>query len=164
MYPWHWPATRRSAWPWPALRPPYGGASIRTLTHDCMRFASKPCGASKEYLVTNAPATTAPATDASARWEDNAEFWVRIIREHRDRYRTELTDQAVFAAAGSCQGLDVLDVGCGEGYMTREIARRGARQATGIDKSPALIAAARSGSAGQQGIRFGEADAAALPF
>jgi len=129
-----------------------------------MRFASKPCGASKEYLVTNAPATTAPATDASARWEDNAEFWVRIIREHRDRYRTELTDQAVFAAAGSCQGLDVLDVGCGEGYMTREIARRGARQATGIDKSPALIAAARSGSAGQQGIRFGEADAAALPF
>ncbi len=113
--------------------------------------------------MTNAPATTAPATDASARWEDNAEFWVRIIREHRDRYRTELTDQAVFAAAGSCQGLDVLDVGCGEGYMTREIARRGARQATGIDKSPALIAAARSGSAGQQGIRFGEADAAALP-
>src|SRR5262249_19277015 len=62
------------------------------------------------------------------------------------------------------QDLDVLDVGCGEGYMTRELARRGAAQATGVDKSPALIAAARSASAGQPRIRFHEADAAMLPF
>jgi SAM-dependent methyltransferase len=89
---------------------------------------------------------------------------MRIIREHRDRYRTELTNDAVFAATGSCEDLDVLDVGCGEGYMTRDIARRGARQVTGVDRSSALIAAARAASAGQPGIRFNEADAAALPF
>lgn len=114
--------------------------------------------------MTDAPTISAPAASASSRWEDNAEFWVRIIRERRDRYRTELTDQAVFTAVGSCQGLDVLDIGCGEGYMTREIAHRGARQATGVDRSPALIAAARSASAGQPRVRFGEADAAMLPF
>ena len=112
--------------------------------------------------MTEAPAIPAPA--ASSHWEGNAEFWVRIIRERRDRYRTELTDQAVLAAIGPCHGLDVLDAGCGEGYLTREIASRGAHQVTGADKSPALIAAARAASAGQSAACFREADLAALPF
>jgi SAM-dependent methyltransferase len=105
-----------------------------------------------------------PAADAAARWEGNAGFWVQIIREHRDRYRTELTDAAVLAAAGDCQGLDVLDIGCGEGYMARELARRGARHVTGADKSPALIAAAAEASTGLRGVAFREADVAQLPF
>lgn len=29
------------------------------------------------------------------RWDTNASFWVRIIREHLDRYRNELTDPAM---------------------------------------------------------------------
>jgi SAM-dependent methyltransferase len=101
---------------------------------------------------------------AALRWEGNAEYWVRIIRERRDRYRIELTDQAVLAAVGPCEGLDVLDAGCGEGYLTREIASHGARQVTGADKSPALIAAARAASARQPAVSFHEADLAALPF
>jgi SAM-dependent methyltransferase len=101
---------------------------------------------------------------AAARWEGNAAYWVQIIREHRDRYRLELTNAAVLDAIGDCHGLDVLDVGCGEGYMTRELARCGARQVTGADRSPALIAAAVEASAGQPGVRFREADAACLPF
>ncbi|MGH3233150.1 MAG: class I SAM-dependent methyltransferase [Streptosporangiaceae bacterium] len=105
----------------------------------------------------------APAISAS-RWEGNAEFWIRIIREHRDRYRTELTDQAVLTAVGPCHGLDVLDAGCGEGYMAREIARRGARQVTGVDKSPALVAAARAASADLPAAHFSEADVVDLPF
>ena len=112
--------------------------------------------------MTEAPALPVPA--ASARWENNAEFWVRIIRGRHDRYRTELTDAAVLVAAGPCHGLDVLDAGCGEGYLTREIARRGARQVTGVDKSPALIAAARAGSADEPAARYQEADLADLPF
>ena len=112
--------------------------------------------------MTEAPAI--PETTASGHWERNAEFWVRIIRERRDRYRTELTDETVLAAVGPCNGLDVLDAGCGEGYLTREVARRGARQVTGADKSAALIAAAQAVSAGQPAVRFREADVAALPF
>lgn len=113
-------------------------------------------------MTTDAPAI--PAYSASARWEGNAEFWVRIIREHRDRYRTELTDEAVLSAIGACDGLDVLDVGCGEGYMTRILAARGARQVTGVDRSPALIDAARSASAGLHTAHFAEADVADLTF
>lgn len=111
--------------------------------------------------MTDGLAIPAPAV---SRWEGNAEFWVRIIREHRDRYRTGLTDKAVLDAIGPCSGLDALDAGCGEGYLTREITRRGARQVTGADKSAALIAAARAAAAGLPGLRFREADIAALPF
>lgn len=105
-----------------------------------------------------------PLTTFSANgpWEENAGFWVQIIREHRDRYRTELTDPAVFSAIGECTSLDVLDVGCGEGYLSRELARRGAAHIEGLDRSAALIAAA--GEISTPNARFSEGDVASLPF
>lgn len=42
---------------------------------------------------------------------------------------------------GEVRGLHVLDAGCGEGYLARVLAKRGA-QVTGIDLSPRLIALA----------------------
>jgi len=74
-------------------------------------------------------------------YAQNAEFWVKIIRQGLDRYRAELTDAAVLDAIGSCDGLAVLDGGCGEGYLSRYLAMRGAT-VSGIDTSGALIAAA----------------------
>ena len=50
--------------------------------------------------------TSGSTSDTYAR---NADFWVKIIREGLDRYRTELTDQAVLDAVGDVDGLDVLD-------------------------------------------------------
>ncbi|MEH2015829.1 class I SAM-dependent methyltransferase [Nostoc sp.] len=38
--------------------------------------------------------------------------------------------------------MQVLDIGCGEGYCSRELRRRGAAQVHGIDLSQAMIAAA----------------------
>src|SRR5438105_8150801 len=43
---------------------------------------------------------------------------------------------------GDVAGLSVLDAGCGEGYLARVLASRGAR-VTGIDRSPQLIGIAR---------------------
>lgn len=95
-------------------------------------------------------------------WDQNADFWVQIIRGQRDRYRTELTDAEVLDAIGDCTGLDFLDVGCGEGYMTRELVRRGASHGHGIDRASALIAAARRVE--MPDVSFDEADVADLPF
>lgn len=115
--------------------------------------------------MTDAPyLTVGTADEGKRRWEENAAFWVQIIREHRDRYRTELTDPAMQEAIGGCDGLVVLDAGCGEGYMAREIRHRGATQVVGVDKSEALIDAATTAAGGDAGLTFRTADIGALPF
>ena len=101
--------------------------------------------------------------DLTDTYASNAEFWVRIIREQLDRYRTDLTDAAVLAALGDVNGARVLDGGCGEGYMGRLLAERGA-QVTGIDTSAALIDAAREHpDAEQNGITYAVASLEAIP-
>lgn len=76
-------------------------------------------------------------------WDANASFWIQIIRERRDKYRNELTDPAILTAIGQAEGLTVLDAGCGEGYLSRILARKGAT-VTGVDASSKLIEAART--------------------
>jgi SAM-dependent methyltransferase len=93
-----------------------------------------------------------------ARWEANAEYWVTVIRERRDRYRTELTDAAVLDAIGPSTGLRILDAGCGEGYLTRELTAQGAN-VVGVDASQRLVA-----SAGALAGSFARASVLALPF
>jgi SAM-dependent methyltransferase len=74
-------------------------------------------------------------------YDTNAEFWVEIIRNRRDKYREGLTNAAVLTAIGEPDGLTVLDAGCGEGYLSRKLASSGAI-VTGIDSSAELIKAA----------------------
>ena len=53
------------------------------------------------------------------------------------------------------EGKRVLDLGCGEGYFTRKIARKGAQEVLGIDISPAMIELARQKEAGEElGIQY----------
>jgi ubiquinone/menaquinone biosynthesis C-methylase UbiE len=60
--------------------------------------------------------------------------------------------------------MDALDVGCGTGFLSLELAARGHR-VTGADFAPAMLAGARR-KAAERGlsIRFEEADAENLPF
>lgn len=105
--------------------------------------------------------TSGSTSDTYAR---NADFWVKIIREGLDRYRTELTDQAVLDAVGDVDGLDVLDAGCGEGYMSRLLAERGAR-ASGIDLSDSLIDYAKTHpDAIRLGLKYAVGSIETLPY
>jgi 2-polyprenyl-3-methyl-5-hydroxy-6-metoxy-1,4-benzoquinol methylase len=98
------------------------------------------------------------------RWEANAGYWVKIIRERRDRYRTALTDPAILDAIGPCAGLRVLDAGCGEGYLVRRLASAGADVA-GVDACQGLIGAAKSLPSGGPGsASFTCASVDALPL
>jgi 2-polyprenyl-3-methyl-5-hydroxy-6-metoxy-1,4-benzoquinol methylase len=75
-------------------------------------------------------------------YAENANFWIKIIRERLDRYRTDLTDQAVLDAIGPADGLSILDAGCGEGYLSRKLAQDGAR-VVGVDACADLVQAAQ---------------------
>jgi SAM-dependent methyltransferase len=97
-------------------------------------------------------------------WDRNAEFWTRIIRERLDPFRSQLTDTEVLRAIGPCRGTAILDAGCGEGYMSRALAKKGAN-VVGLDRSARLVRAAveNPGDTNRQPV-FALGDLAALPL
>jgi len=77
------------------------------------------------------------------RWDANADQWTEDVRAGFDVFRDVFTWPAFERFLGDVVGLDVIDLGCGEGTNTRRLARAGARM-TGIDLSKKLIAHARA--------------------
>jgi ubiquinone/menaquinone biosynthesis C-methylase UbiE len=73
-------------------------------------------------------------------------------------------DRILALVVPSRGALDALDVGCGTGFLSLELAARGHR-VTGVDFAPAMITQAR-GKAITRGlaVTFEEADAEQLPF
>jgi ubiquinone/menaquinone biosynthesis C-methylase UbiE len=60
--------------------------------------------------------------------------------------------------------IDALDVGCGTGFLSLELAARGHR-VVGVDLAPAMLEAARRKAAAQRlAVRFETADAEQLPY
>ncbi len=76
-------------------------------------------------------------------WDRNATLWAERVRAGVDLYRAVFNDPCFLAELPNLAGCEVIDLGCGEGATTRNIARRGAR-VTGIDLSPRMIEWARS--------------------
>ena len=60
-------------------------------------------------------------------WERNAPTWIRLSRAGYDRCRDIQNSPAFFEMLPDVKGLTGLDIGCGEGHNTRQLAARGAR-------------------------------------
>lgn len=104
------------------------------------------------------------ASEAGRYWEGNAETWTRHVRAGRDVYRDALNSPAFLDMLPPVEGLQGLDIGCGEGANTRAVARRGARM-QGIDVAPTFVRHAKAAEEAEPlGIVYRTADAAALPF
>lgn len=92
------------------------------------------------------------ATDPEAlietSWRENAAPWITAVRERQIESRRLATDQAIIDALLSGEPASVLDVGCGEGWLVRELVRHGIR-ATGVDATHALVEAARQKGGGE---------------
>lgn len=98
--------------------------------------------------------------DAGALYDKHASRWQR-------REPSSLSDftgrPAVFELCGDVSGLDVLDLGCGEGYCSRELAARGARAVTGVELSGEMVQLARAQESElKQGIRYRQGDVTRL--
>lgn len=75
-------------------------------------------------------------------WRKNTNFWIKIIRENLDPYRLKVTNKAILDSLKQEKNLRILDVGCGEGYLCRTMAKLG-HQVFGIDSCQKLIKAAK---------------------
>jgi 2-polyprenyl-3-methyl-5-hydroxy-6-metoxy-1,4-benzoquinol methylase len=82
-----------------------------------------------------------------ASWECNADAWTAAVRGGGIESRRAGTDAAIVHACERAGMGRVLDVGCGEGWLARTLASRGAR-VLGIDGSLALIERARAAGGG----------------
>ncbi len=92
-------------------------------------------------------------------WEHEAENWVRWARtpdfDAYWQYR-----EAFFEGIVSAPGRRTLDIGCGEGRVSRDLAARGHR-VIGVDLSPSLV---RYAIEADPNTAYLAADATALPF
>lgn len=81
-------------------------------------------------------------------WHVNAGAWIDIIKDNGIESRKLITNKAIIDAVMYSQPSTVLDIGCGEGWLAKELADCGA-SVTGIDVIPALIESAKAKSPGQ---------------
>lgn len=99
-------------------------------------------------------------SEVQKRWDKGAEIWDRGYTKYGDCYRRNLFNPALFSLICDVRGKNVLDAGCGQGYMARLLAERGAR-VVGVDLSKKFIEIARRYEKKKQlGIEYIKADLA----
>ncbi len=97
-------------------------------------------------------------------WDENAELWTKLVRKGYDLYRDHVNTPAFLAMLPDVSGMSGLDIGCGEGYNTRLVARLGAKM-TAIDISKVFLNHARHLEREEPcGIEYLFASAIELPF
>ncbi len=92
-------------------------------------------------------------------WEQLAEWYDEKQGEVGDLWHRTLIDPTFLHVVGEVRGLRLLDLACGNGYLSRRFARAGAR-VVGVDASRPIIERAKGREAQEHlGIRYLAADA-----
>lgn len=74
----------------------------------------------------------------SQAWDKLADKWNSGYTEYGDMNRKYVIDPAIFRLIGSVKDLSILDAGCGNGYLCRLLAKKGAKM-VGLDLSKRFI-------------------------
>lgn len=104
-----------------------------------------------------------PAPVSNLRFQSEQHPLVKLEHDSRASYCLSLIHKAADArAADLAEGLEVLDLGCNNGYGTMTIAER-CRRIVGVDVSPRAIEAARQAHA-RANVSYQVVDGTVLPF
>jgi len=76
--------------------------------------------------------------DARRAWNEGAAAWLAFARTDADYYRHLVHGPGLLEACGDVAGQTALDLGCGEGYFARLLARGGAK-VTGIELAEEVL-------------------------
>jgi 2-polyprenyl-3-methyl-5-hydroxy-6-metoxy-1,4-benzoquinol methylase len=79
----------------------------------------------------------------SSGWAQMAAYWDETFGDAGDLWHRSLIDPPLLKLVGEVAGLRVLDLACGNGYLSRRFARQGAT-VTGVDASAPTIALAQA--------------------
>ncbi len=90
-------------------------------------------------------------------WAVNAPQWTIAVRDGLIESRPLVTNQAITGAVLECSPDSVIDLGCGEGWLVRQL-EPWVRRLVGVDAIPALVDRARATGGGE----FIAADYAAI--
>jgi SAM-dependent methyltransferase len=88
------------------------------------------------------PRRRSAACDARRSWDAAIDVWEDFVEAGKDHSRYHIHGRALLRTIGPVRGRTILDVGCGQGFFSRQLARRGGR-VTGIDWSARMIESAR---------------------
>ena len=81
-------------------------------------------------------------SDSQVAWNAGAAAWDEFVESGADYYRHAVHGPALLRTCEPVEGLDVLDLGCGQGFFCREMAKRGAK-VVAIDVAEQQVAYAR---------------------
>jgi SAM-dependent methyltransferase len=89
-----------------------------------------------------------------ASWDEVAHDYHKTVGETGDSYHRTYVNPAIFDILGDVQDLSVLDLACGQGYLSRILARKGAK-VVGVDLSEKMLEIAQESEASDSlGVKY----------
>ena len=95
-------------------------------------------------------------------WIDIAPHWIKESRKGANSNRVGLLDEPMLQLCDPVEGLDVIDLGCGEGRFSRKLSGFGAKYVLGMDSCDPMIAAANEDKT--EGVEFKVGDVQDMPW
>ncbi|MGB5945492.1 class I SAM-dependent methyltransferase, partial [Paenisporosarcina sp.] len=101
--------------------------------------------------------------DAIKRWDQNAEIITANYSENGDLHREVLLNPSLFSLVGDVNQKNILDAGCGEGYLSRIFAKSGA-SVVAVDYSKNMLELARNKTPKELNIKYQHGNCEELNF
>lgn len=95
--------------------------------------------------------------ESKRRWNEFADDYAQMTKKFGDLHKEVLLTPNLLTLIGDVSGMTVLDAGCGEGYLSRLLAEKGAN-VTAVDFSDRMIELAVARTAEEEAIQYKQAN------